>query len=57
MRTTNANGFPRVDYELTALGHSLKPHLELLAEWAQVNQATIEQARITFDQRSSPASR
>ncbi|MCF5666949.1 helix-turn-helix domain-containing protein [Pseudomonas marginalis] len=56
MRTTNANGFPRVDYELTALGHSLKPHLELLAEWAQVNQATIEQARITFDQRSSPAS-
>ncbi|MCM2380142.1 hypothetical protein NDJ87_24910 [Pseudomonas marginalis] len=42
---------------MTALGHSLKPHLELLAEWAQVNQATIEQARITFDQRSSPASR
>ena len=56
-RTAFATVPPRVDYELTALGHSLKPQLELLAEWARVNQATIEQARITFDQRSSPASR
>ena len=55
-RTAFATVPPRVDYELTALGHSLKPALELLAEWARVNQVTIEQARLAFDQRNSPAS-
>jgi DNA-binding HxlR family transcriptional regulator len=54
-RTAFATVPPRVDYELTCLGHSLKPQLELLAEWARVNQATIEQARISFDLRTSPA--
>lgn len=52
-RTAFATVPPRVDYELTELGHSLKPQLELLAAWARQNQATIERARVTFDQRSS----
>lgn len=40
---------PRVDYELTKLGHSLKPLLETLAAWARTHQATIERAREEFD--------
>lgn len=52
-RTAFATVPPRVDYELTELGHSLKPQLELLAAWARQNQATIERARVTFDQRNS----
>ncbi|GFM84799.1 HxlR family transcriptional regulator [Pseudomonas cichorii] len=51
-RTAFATVPPRVDYELTDLGHSLRPQLELLASWARTHQATIEQARNSFDQRS-----
>lgn len=40
---------PRVDYELTKLGHSLKPALATLAEWVQVHRADVERARRTFD--------
>jgi DNA-binding HxlR family transcriptional regulator len=40
---------PRVDYELTKLGHSLKPPLETLAEWARVHRGAIERARKSFD--------
>ena len=40
---------PRVDYELTALGHSLKKPVEALGTWAIQNQETIQQARRTFD--------
>lgn len=46
---------PRVDYDLTELGHSLRPQLELLAAWASSNQKQIEQARIRFDQRNNPS--
>ncbi|MDB6060362.1 MAG: HxlR family transcriptional regulator [Verrucomicrobiaceae bacterium] len=49
-RTAFATVPPRVDYELTALGHSLKPLLEVLAEWAKTNQVAIEHARELFDQ-------
>jgi DNA-binding HxlR family transcriptional regulator len=43
---------PRVDYELTALGRSLKAPLEVLAKWVSKNQAAVEIARVTFDERS-----
>lgn len=39
---------PRVDYELTKLGQSLKPVLEELAGWVRVNRDAIEQARSAF---------
>ena len=42
---------PRVDYELTALGHSLKQPVEALGRWAIQNQDSIQQARHAFDQR------
>jgi DNA-binding HxlR family transcriptional regulator len=40
---------PRVDYELTALGHSLKDPVEALGKWAFAHIAAIEKARIDFD--------
>lgn len=49
-RTVFATVPPRVDYELTKLGHSLKPPLETLAEWARINRTAIERARKAFDQ-------
>jgi DNA-binding HxlR family transcriptional regulator len=49
-RTVFATVPPRVDYELTELGHSLKPPLELLAAWARTHQAAIERAREAFDE-------
>lgn len=42
---------PRVDYELTELGHSLREPIERLGRWAIDNEAAIAQARTTFDQR------
>lgn len=49
-RTAFATVPPRVDYELTKLGHSLKSPLEILAEWVQTNRVAIERARKAFDQ-------
>ncbi|WAH65033.1 winged helix-turn-helix transcriptional regulator [Xanthomonas hortorum] len=49
-RTAFATVPPRVDYELTKLGHSLKPPLEILAKWVQVNRGAIERARKAFDE-------
>lgn len=40
---------PRVDYELTALGHSLQGPVTALAQWAIKNRAQIEAARAVFD--------
>ncbi|KPW06546.1 putative transcriptional regulator [Pseudomonas syringae pv. aceris] len=54
-RTVFATVPPRVDYDLTELGHSLKPQLEMLSAWASNNRQAIEQARAKFDQQSSPA--
>lgn len=44
---------PRVDYELTALGHSLSALVGLLAKWATVNRPEILIARAQFDARPS----
>ncbi|ELP99837.1 hypothetical protein A979_13540 [Pseudomonas syringae BRIP34876] len=54
-RTVFATVPPRVDYDLTELGHSLKPQLEMLSAWASINRQAIEQARAKFDQQGSPA--
>ncbi len=50
-RTAYATIPPRVDYELTSLGHSLKEPLESLAHWARTQQPLIEMARQEFDSR------
>lgn len=48
-RTVTPSIPPRVDYELTDLGRSLKDHAVALAGWAQANQDAIEAARGRFD--------
>ena len=40
---------PRVDYELTRLGHSLLEPVSSLSLWARQNRASIETARRQFD--------
>jgi DNA-binding HxlR family transcriptional regulator len=40
---------PRVDYELTKLGHSLLPPVSALGLWARQNQPAIQDARRRFD--------
>lgn len=40
---------PRVDYELTALGHSLSAPVRALGEWAMANRPEILMARARFD--------
>lgn len=50
-RTPYATIPPRVDYELTALGHSLIEPLTALADWAQANRSKIESARARHHQK------
>ncbi|MHA6641740.1 winged helix-turn-helix transcriptional regulator [Mesorhizobium sp. A623] len=40
---------PRVDYELTDLGHELLVPVSALGEWARINTARVRQARERFD--------
>src|SRR5438105_171239 len=40
---------PRVDYELTTLGHSLLEPVSALGLWARRNRSAIENARRRFD--------
>lgn len=42
---------PRVDYELTELGHSLWAAVEPLAVWAQAHVAQILRSRSEFDKK------
>lgn len=46
---------PRVDYELTDLGQSLRRPVETLGVWAFENQGSVEQARREFDQARGSA--
>lgn len=48
-RTVTPTVPPRVDYELTRLGHSLLEPVNALADWARANTAAMEKARATFD--------
>jgi DNA-binding HxlR family transcriptional regulator len=45
---------PRVDYELTELGHSLWKPVEALGGWARQHQGEIAAARQRYDARSGP---
>ena len=58
-RTVHPTIPPRVDYELTKLGQSLRVPLVAVAEWARANRASILDARKVFDATStaSPSSR
>lgn len=40
---------PRVDYELTSLGQSLREVTEQIGRWALANRGEIEGARIRYD--------
>jgi DNA-binding HxlR family transcriptional regulator len=42
---------PRVDYELTTLGHTLLATVCSLVDWAEANGDDIEKARIAYDER------
>ena len=44
---------PRVDYELTPLGRSLRGPVQALGAWAFENQPTIAKAREDFDGRQA----
>ena len=48
-RTVTPSIPPRVDYELTPLGHSLKEPVNALAQWALDNVPAIEEAQTRFD--------
>ncbi len=46
---------PQVEYRLTDLGRSLLSPIETLSQWAIANQATIQTARMSFDERGDAA--
>jgi DNA-binding HxlR family transcriptional regulator len=48
-RTAYATVPPRVEYELTELGRSLRKPLSLLAKWASGNRAEIAAAQRQYD--------
>jgi DNA-binding HxlR family transcriptional regulator len=48
-RTVFATVPPRVDYELTALGRSLRQAVEPLGQWAASHVGAIHKARAKFD--------
>ena len=50
-RTVTPSIPPRVDYELTALGHSLCGPVRGIGDWAFENHTRIEDARRIFDAR------
>jgi DNA-binding HxlR family transcriptional regulator len=52
VRTVYPTVPPRVEYELTRLGHSLLEPVSGLGRWAQRNRAAIEAARRRFDAAS-----
>lgn len=41
---------PRVEYELTPLGHGLREPISALARWAEDNLTQIDAARASFDE-------
>ena len=48
-RTVTPSIPPRVDYELTELGHSLQKPITGLAQWALDNVGTIHEAQARYD--------
>jgi DNA-binding HxlR family transcriptional regulator len=54
-RTVTPSIPPRVDYELTELGHSLKGPVLGLSQWAMDNVETIHAAQARFDREHDRA--
>ncbi|MFC0032067.1 winged helix-turn-helix transcriptional regulator [Micromonospora chaiyaphumensis] len=54
LRTYHAEVPPRVEYEITELGHSLAPIFAHLAQWSAGNLDRVEQAREDYDARQRP---
>jgi DNA-binding HxlR family transcriptional regulator len=54
-RTAYATIPPKVEYELTELGHSLIKPLRNLGDWALSHRSQIEAARAKFDAKKSNA--
>jgi DNA-binding HxlR family transcriptional regulator len=48
-RTVTPTVPPRVDYELTGLGQSLRGPIDALGEWAFANRDEVDAARARFD--------
>ena len=46
---------PRVDYELTALGHSLRGPVTALGQWAQDNRVEMQASQRRFDAENDAA--
>lgn len=55
LRTVTPSVPPRVDYELTKLGHSLLVPVHSLADWARANTAAMDGARAKFDKTDRAA--
>ncbi|MER5428260.1 helix-turn-helix domain-containing protein [Streptomyces sp. NPDC002588] len=51
VRTYHPEVPPRVEYEISALGLSLRPLFAHLTEWAENHLSSVEQAREEFDRR------
>ena len=51
-RTVYPTTPPRVDYELTRLGHALREPVEALGDWALAHLDVIDRARREFDARA-----
>ena len=54
-RTVTPTIPPRVDYELTGLGHSLLKPITGLSDWALANVAAIHAAQASFDSEHDAA--
>ena len=52
-RTVYPTKPPRVEYELTELGHSLREAVVALGKWAFSHLDVIQAARLVFDKRAS----
>jgi DNA-binding HxlR family transcriptional regulator len=46
---------PRVEYELTELGHTLLVPIKALTTWARQNRGAIQEARARYDARTEGA--
>jgi DNA-binding HxlR family transcriptional regulator len=51
-RTVDPTIPPRVEYELTELGRTLRKPIQSLAKWAQENRERIQESRNRYDPRS-----
>ncbi|GAN52759.1 winged helix-turn-helix transcriptional regulator [Tanticharoenia sakaeratensis] len=55
LRTVTPTTPPRVDYELTELGHSLAGPLDALRDWAVAHRPAMQAAQAAFDGRHAEA--